>query len=159
MLMKFKEFDEGVYVFNSVAGKMKHAPSLTDIHNQVKLVLEEAQETMTASDQSDIKGILDGFCDVLVTAVGLGHILQMYGVDVNSAMVKVYKNNLTKFIPNTDEGNEIVKQTMDYYNNKGVQCYAEYNGFGNWWIIKNTNNKVLKPVNYKSVDISDCVGD
>ena len=144
------QFKEACYLFNSIAGKA-HLTSKKDIKFQLDLIKSELQECYDALEANDLVGILDGYADVLVTTYGLGQKLDYLNCNTEDACKAVAANNLSKFIsePSVLERNQ-VKYTFPEYK-------IEYNNRFGRWIIKNSNDKVMKPVDFVSVDLTPFV--
>lgn len=146
-----EEFRKDCYIFNQVAGKDK-AVMQKDIINQAKIILEEANETLADAEANDDVGVLDGLCDVLVTAFGLMQKLENAGFNTREAMKRVAENNASKYPRDED----IVLATIINDNGANGLRY-EYNENFGVYVIKDRNDKIRKPVGFESVDISDCV--
>lgn len=149
-----EDFEKDCYKFNCIAGKDKPS-GLEALKQQSELILEEAKETLQAAEENRLEGVLDGCMDVLVTAFGLKQQLEAMGVDTSKAMRLVAQNNLSKFTksPATAE------MTVQYYKNQGIDtsiAAVTYNG-ETYFIIKDKNQKVRKPVTFESVNLSDCL--
>jgi uncharacterized protein YkuJ len=147
------DFQDDCYAFNSVAGKDKLC-SLQDIEFQYNLILEETKEIKEKGiDKNNAKEVVDGVVDVLVTALGLVQKLQNLGVDMNKAMRDTAYNNLTKF-PN----NELSAiKTAQKYEQEGKQVYVEYKSEYELFVIKDMKDKVMKPIDFESNDLSNCI--
>ena len=140
--------------FNKCAGKTT-VQSWKDIQNQVQLINEEVKETVNAATAKDMLGVLDGLVDVLVTAFGLKQQLESIGVNVDLAMKLIAENNMSKFTKSL----KIAEDTVRVYGTQGVTCHIESvtTDDGVVYCVKDSNNKVRKPVDYKSVTLSDCL--
>jgi hypothetical protein len=140
------DFQVDCWTFNEIAGK-HNLTTLKDIEFQYKLIAEETKEIKEKGiDQNNVKETLDGVIDVMVTALGLLQKLEYLGVDVNKAMRDTAYNNLTKY-PSKEL---IVIQTAQKYE---VEFNSEYELF----VIKNWNDKVMKPIDFESNDLSSCI--
>ena len=149
-----ENFWESCKKFNTIAGKDK-VNSWEELGNQAKLIAEEANEITEAIKARDIRAVLDGCIDVLVTAFGLKQQLQNLGVDVNLAMNLVAENNLSKFP--TEE--EKALKTKQYYDFLGIptNVYSKCYNSETYYVVKDENMKVRKPVGFKSVELDDCI--
>jgi len=142
------------------------------LKNQALRVLEEAQEIVTACDEwtnqdtseenavEAVKAILDGVIDTNVTSFGL---LQMAGPYMNTAKAAtiICQNNLTKFHTTEHDAEETVtSHGFDSANDRYV-TYLEsvsIEGLPPVYVVKRyTDNKVMKPAGYVSVDLSECI--
>lgn len=147
------DFQVDCYAFNEIAGKDKLC-TLKDIEFQYNLILEETKEIKEKGiDCNNAKEVVDGVVDVLVTALGLAQKLERLGVDMNKAMRDTAYNNLTKYP--SDERTAI--ETAIKYEQEGVQVQVQYNSEYELFVIKNLNDKVMKPVGFESNDLSSCI--
>lgn len=147
------DFQLDCYAFNEIAGK-HNKTTLKDIEFQYKLILEETKEIKDKGiDKNNVKETLDGVVDVLVTALGLLQKLEYLGVDTNKAMRDTAYNNLTKYP--SKELNAI--QSAQYYEEEGIPVNVEYNSEYELFVIKNWNDKVMKPIGFESNDLSNCI--
>jgi hypothetical protein len=147
------DFQLDCYAFNEIAGKHK-LTSLKDIEFQYKLIAEETKEIKDKGiDQNNAKEVLDGVIDVMVTALGLLQKLEYLGVDGNRAMRDTAYNNLTKYP--VKELTAI--QTAQKYEEDGIMVMVEYNSLYDLFVIKNMHDKVMKPIDFESNDLSNCI--
>lgn len=171
----YNSFGAAVWTFNKLAGNLQpHESAVTlvqALRNQALRVLEEAQEIVDACyewehpDTTDeeavkqIKAMLDGVIDTNVTSFGL---LQIAGPYMNTAKAAtiICQNNLTKFHATEEAANA----TQDAYGKDGGQNYVTYvesvsiEGLPPVYVVKRyTDNKVMKPAGYVSVDLSECI--
>ena len=147
------DFQIDCYAFNEIANKY-NLTTLKDIDFQYKLILEETKEIKEKGiDKNNAKEVLDGVIDVMVTALGLMQKLEYLGMDVNKAMRDTAYNNLSKF-----PAKELVAiQTAQYYEQEGIPVNVEYNSNYDLFVIKNWNDKVMKPLGFESNDLSNCI--
>lgn len=138
-----QEAYESVYDFNNIEGNFRKVDT-GSIFNQLSFIQEELKETWDAEAVGDSVGILDGACDLFVTVAGLMQKLAHQGYDVSTAIKRVNENNLSKF-PLTLEG--------QWNPEHSAQFNTEYQRF----IFKNTDGKIMKPLGFISVDLSDLV--
>jgi hypothetical protein len=147
------DFQVDCYAFNEIAGK-HNKTTLKDIEFQYKLILEETKEIKDKGiDNNNVKEVLDGVVDVMVTALGLLQKLEYLGVDTNKAMRDTAYNNLTKY-PSKEY--TAIKTAM-MYEEEGSVVNVEYNSEYELFIIKNWNDKVMKPIGFESNDLSNCI--
>lgn len=147
------DFQVDCYAFNEIAGK-HDLTTLKDIDFQYKLIYEETKEIKEKGiDRNNAKEVVDGVVDVLVTALGLAQKLENLGVDMNKAMRDTAYNNLTKF-----PSKELTAiQTAQMYEADGIQVEVNYNSQYDLFVIKNLNDKVMKPIDFESNDLSNCI--
>lgn len=150
---KLLKFYEDCIRFNDIGGKSKQC-SWQDMRNQQKILQSEVTELTDGLNAEDQKETLDGILDVLVVAFGQLAKLREAGYDVDTAMQRVADNNLSKFIRGFD--NPAVKATVEKYKQEDVA--ATYDTIYDCWVVKrSTDDKILKPVGFVDVDISDCL--
>lgn len=171
----YNSFGAAVWTFNKLAGNLQpHESAVTLVQalkNQALRVLEEAQEIVTACDEwanqdtseenavEAVKAILDGVIDTNVTSFGLLQIAGQY-MDTAKAATIICQDNLTKFYSTEEAANA----TQDAYGKDGGQNYVTYvesvsiEGLPPVYVVKRyTDNKVMKPAGYASVDLSECI--
>lgn len=148
----FEDFASDCYLFNELAGKDTKC-SFTDMYQQSMLVHEEVLEIIDGIRHNNPEEVLDGAIDVLVVTLGLLQKLGELGADVSKAMQKTAINNFSKFP--TDR--VIAVASVDALKEKGVDCSFEYNEEYELYVIKDTNDKVRKPVDFVSNDLLDCI--
>ena len=172
----YNSFGAAVWTFNKLAGNLQpHESAVTlvqALRNQALRVLEEAQEIVDACNKwempdttdeeavEQVKSILDGVIDTNVTSFGL---LQIAGPYMNTAKAAtiICQNNLTKFHATEEAANA----TQDAYGKDGGQNYLTYvesvsieGLIPPVYVVKRyTDNKVMKPAGYVSVDLSECI--
>lgn len=137
--------------FNSVAGgDLEITPF--DFLNQFNLIEEEFKELKEGLTLNDPIEQLDGAIDVLVTVFGyLQKLRNRYGINISEAMDLIGKNNLSKF-PTSEE---VAKQTVQMYADKGIPTYYTYSKTYDVFIIRDQNtHKIKKPINFKAVELS-----
>jgi len=79
-------------------GESLYLDSLTDIANKYKC----SEGKVSLTDEQRIT-LLDGVCDVIVTAVGVAH---MFDMDIMGAMSEVNRSNFSKFVDGKPVFNE-----------------------------------------------------
>jgi hypothetical protein len=151
--MSVEKFKDSCYLFNEIAGK-ETVSTKQDVLNQIKLIQEEVKELYDDFMSNNPVKTLDGLVDVLVTSMGLSQQLENLGFDVDKSLMDTAENNLTKY---TKDGG-VAAATQEYYERKGVHTVVEFNVKHQIWVVKNKlTNKVLKPVNFESNDLTSCV--
>lgn len=151
-------FDQ-VYQFNDMAGQFDTNP-IDGVNLQLDLIFEEfCDETIKAFERGcnaiayykdkqeaskQAVNLLDGVCDTFVVVAGLMQKLQNAGFDVEQALLRVTDNNLSKFTTKAD------------YNWASQQGYeVNYDETYHRFSYRDSNGKLRKSFDYKSVDISD----
>lgn len=148
----YLSFAEDCYLFNDLAGKSRQS-TWKDLQAQYDLIQEETSEILEGIENRDIIEVLDGAVDVLVVTIGLLQKLQSKGIDVSLALKLVAENNLSKFT----EDKSSAEDTVEQLKMQGIEASAEYQPFFDVYVIKDTNGKVRKPIDFESVYLLDCV--
>jgi len=120
----------------------------------------EHTDTTDEEAVEQVKSILDGVIDTNVTSFGL---LQIAGPYMNTAKAAtiICQNNLTKF-HTTERAAEdtVTSYGFDSANDRYI-TYLEsvsIEGLPPVYVVKRyTDNKVMKPAGYVSVDLSECI--
>ena len=143
-------FVKKCFTFNDVANKLHPDMTRQDIVNQLKLIKEELQETIDDLEAGDYVGVLDGYCDIMVTTVGLGMILDQLGFNTTEALNDTADNNLTKYIQAHDQ--EAFSSTVIKYKDQNVKY--NINPYYDLTYFLNENNKIMKPAGFVSNDLT-----
>lgn len=138
-----------VWKFNTISGSLVGEITYDKLKLQANLIKEELEETFEAIDTFDEKEIVDGVCDILVTAFGLAQMLESRGHHVYGALQEICENNLTKMPPSRSLG----ELEFDKLNEQGYDI--TFNLFGNehYVVLKDENGKVRKPYFYERPNI------
>lgn len=147
--MNIQDCINDVALFNEIAGNFSQVTHESLI-SQSRVVREEGLELFEAVEEGNANEILKEAVDVLVTIHGFVKMLEEQGYDVIGAFNAVNKNNLSKFSTET----HIVRQSLDYYDDQGIKITAEENNDYEVYVLKNEFGKVVKPVNYKKVNVA-----
>lgn len=153
-----KDFMLKIERFNELAGK-SYRSSIDEewwvaMKNQAERVIEEAQEILEACDKRDVTMLLDGVVDVAVTALPLMPMAQAVGFDVSKANDLVAENNITKIVSDAS----LARDTAGRYGEE--YCYIDnviVDGINYYPVKRYEDDKLLKPIGYESVNISDCL--
>jgi len=137
---------ESTRVFNSVAGNLLDVDEFS-VDNQISFIWEEFAECVDAFEQKDSVELLDAACDLFVTVAGLMQKLEAAGFNVEEALKKVCDNNNSKYIP--------IGKPVPYDS----EFTATFNEEHKVFVITDSNGKIRKPSNFKSVDISNLIPD
>lgn len=149
MLQKF--YDK-CKVFNTIAGNDQKLSRQAFLDQQGYLE-EEVQEIRDGIELNNPEMLLDGVVDTLVTALGHLQRLEVQGVDVREALNRIADNNLSKFIP--EEHPETITDTAHRYGKLATLHHNER--FGCYVVLRNTDNKIMKPANFVPVNLADLV--
>ena len=147
---------DNVFKFNDIS-KQFEGDVLRSIDLQLDLIWEEYTEVLAEMDELNseqrekpfpecTKGLLKEAADLWVVASGLIQKLQAAGFPMDQVLLRVIENNLSKF-PKKVEYNWCEKQGYTPVFNEKYACF----------VLKNANGKTCKPVDYKSVELTDLV--
>lgn len=116
---------------------------------RVSLLQEELNELKQAIDDKNIVEIADALCDIQYVLSGA--ILEFgLGDKFDSLFEEVQSSNMSKACSSIQEAIE----TMSHYKKKdGTE--STYKQVGDKWVVyRLSDNKVLKSINYKKVDLN-----
>lgn len=145
-----------VKVFNTIAnnlGSQVKGTTKERLLNQIKIIQEELDEFKKAVETENNLETLDGIADVIVTSFGA---LQMVDEQCKAreGLLEVCANNLTKYVQVTDpNAKSIIDATIQMYKDKGEEVTVELNTSFGVYVFKDSNGKIRKPSNYKTVDL------
>lgn len=152
LVIGFREIEK----FNHIAGAQ---PSVKTLWNKTLIALEEVEETLDAFGawqnathcgfDVNNKELIDGGVDSVYTILALVKEFESLGYDFFGAFKTVCENNTTKFVKTATEAEMSVRQ----YQSQGVECKSVYNEKYDCYSIVDSNNKVRKPLGYKSVEL------
>ena len=149
----YMDFMYDAYKFNNISGQSKKV-DFNAIKNQAALMKEEGYvEMQEALDERDLVAVLDSTVDTLFVTLGMLQKLQNKGLDVLGAMKQVSEDNLSKYPTDI----EVVKETSEMYKDKSVIISTSYDSDYNVYVIKNTNDKVMKPSGFVGTDLTKYV--
>lgn len=151
---------ENIYLetakFNFISGNLKENPTKQQLLNQLALIKEELEETIEAVEIGDSVETIDGAADILYTLNGFNQMLVKAGYEVLGANLAVCENNLTKFIPASQEDcMKLIDDTINYYKaNFDIDVVEFYNSEYDVFVLKNLRTgKICKPISYRSPDL------
>ena len=171
-----KAFDD-VVDFNAKAGNSLDNVTYDDLFNQTKITLEECNELMVAAGTFtalrdgkitleqvyEVTGkqsydaeleILDGLCDVLVTALQAVAQLEALGFNVADAFDRVMTNNNTKIFDDHQEATQAAIKLQEQLGEPISLQEETYEGV-KYWTMRDVNNKIRKPVDFVGVDLQE----
>jgi len=123
---------------------------------QTQLTLDEVSEVVEAIELNDYPEILKETCDVLFTCMYMVDLLEMAGFDFEGAYQKVIDNNNGKVYNSfyeacaSKEKLELRDDTEYFIETNVVDGLAYY-------VVVRNDGKVMKPVGFIPVDLSDFV--
>lgn len=146
------EFYESVKLFNNLAGN--NDVSIKGFKTQQKVVFEECiKEVEEALNENNPVKLLDGVVDGLYVVFGQLQKLELLGCDIEGAIKQVCEDNLTKFT--TKE--EVAQASVLHYNSQNINVSYSYNPEYKRYVIKDSNQKIRKPVGFTSTDLTQYV--
>ena len=144
------DFQQAVDLFNTVAGNSSKY-NTEALSNQQRLVSEEAHyEALEAFKEDNAVKLLDACIDGLYVLLGQLQKLQAAGFDVHGAMQQVAEDNLSKFP--TEQ--QVAVDSCKKYEKEGIKASYKYS-CGRYVVYNTETGKVLKPVTFKSTDLSE----
>lgn len=111
---------------------------------QAKLILEEANELIEATEQEDMVETLDAYCDIQYLNTWLEHLLYSFGCNTDKAFAEVCQNNSSKITTSYTYA-----QTSKEYLEKfqGGEYYIDsttYEGETLYCVKRSEDGKVMK---------------
>lgn len=118
---------------------------------RVSLIAEELKELTDAFENGDKVEVLDALGDLNYVMNGL--ILELGFKDVfDTAFNRIHDSNMSKVCQNKQE----MKETLRKYEYDGVRVYSKPKG-DKYLVYRESDDKVLKNINYHAVDLADLV--
>lgn len=118
---------------------------------RVSLLEEEIKELRNAVENNDIVEVADALCDIQYVLSGA--VLEFGLADHFQALFdEVQRSNLSKACKSEEEA----KETVNYYQNKGTDCYYEKAG-DQYLVYRRDDNKTLKSVYYSPADLKKII--
>lgn len=142
------------YTFNKISGQKKDT-SKEGIENQIKLIEEETKELREGFKAGSTVEILDACIDILYVTYGLLQKLEDR-CDVDAAMKQVHTDNFDKFFDGSEY--QLAVETQNHHRSKGKNARVYLSPYGVYAVL-DENNKVLKPVDFVSTDLTKFVKD
>ena len=150
---EYTDFIDSAESFNNISCQSTKI-QFKDLSKQADLMAEEGYHEMNeAMDNLDLVAVLDSAIDTLFVTVGMLQKLRVKGIDVLGAMKQVAQDNLSKYPTSI----EVVKETVEMYKDKSVIISTSYDDTVGVYVIKNTNDKVMKPSNFIGTDLTKYV--
>ena len=143
------DFQQAVNLFNTIAGNSSKC-NAEALSIQQRLVSEEAHyEALEAFKEDDAVKLLDACIDGLYVLLGQLQKLQAAGFDAAAAMKQVAEDNLSKFPVDA----QVATNSCKKYEKEGIKTSYKYS-YGRYVVYNTETGKVLKPVTFKSTDLS-----
>ena len=143
-----KMVEEFHRTFSAPVLETPQIPSKERCDLRINLMQEELDEIKVAIENNDFVEISDGLCDLMYVLVG--SILEFGLKDkFNELFNEVHESNMSKACLSEKEASE----TVTYYKSKdGTEAhYQEIDG--KWLVFRDSDNKVLKSINYTPANI------
>ena len=116
---------------------------------RINLLSEELDELKEAIEDHDIVEIADALCDIQYVLSGAIHEFGL-GEMFADLFAEVQRSNMSKVC----ESREVAEQTLEYYRKeKDTEGYIVERG-GEFLVYRESDNKVLKSVNYSPADLA-----
>ena len=119
-----------------------------------KLVFEEVCELEDGCVIDNRQQVLDGLVDSFWVLLNVAYFYGITPQELEDYKKKVSVSNWSKFCKNEQEAIDTVDAYLSGRHwdkpNINVDCYYEKHDA--WWIVKRTDGKILKSINYSSID-------
>lgn len=140
-----------VYEWLETAGQ---EPSESKVDLAISLIEEELQELKDAWAKGDRVAFLDAVIDLYWVVTNAPFFAGEPLEEVNNWIEKVSISNWSKFCKNEQEAIDTCQAyQIGSHPDKPqilVPCYYEQHGV--WWVVKRTDGKILKSINYLPVN-------
>ena len=150
----FASLASSAYTFNEISSQARDT-SKEGIENQIKLIEEEVKELREGFEAGSTVEILDACIDILYVTYGLLQKLESK-CDVDAAMKQVHTDNFKKFFDGSEY--QLAEETQKYQCSKGKNVRVSKSVRGIYAVL-DENNKVLKPIDFVSTDLTKFVKD
>jgi len=118
---------------------------------RVKLIQEELNELEEALNKSDIIEAADACGDLMVVLCGT--IIELGLTNTfDEIYQRIHDSNMSKSCVDLEE----VDETLKYYNSLNIDCIVNKSN-DRYIINRKEDNKILKSINYKKVELSDII--
>ena len=148
----FTGLANSAYTFNEISGQANDI-SKTGIENQIKLIEEETKELREGFEANSTVEILDACIDILYVTYGLLQKLESK-CNIDAAMKQVHTDNFKKFFGGGEY--QLAEETKKYQCSKGKNARVSKSSHGVYAVL-DENNKVLKPIDFVSTDLTEFV--
>lgn len=142
-----------IYEWLETAGQV---PSEKKVDLAISLIEEELQELKEAWAKGDRVGVLDAVVDLYWVVTNVPYFAAEPLEELEKYQEKVSISNWSKLCHNEVEAVNTVKAYQDGTHpdkiGQKIDCFYERSPGNMWWIVKRTDGKILKSINYFSVD-------
>jgi predicted HAD superfamily Cof-like phosphohydrolase len=116
---------------------------------RVSLLQEELDELQEAIDKGDLVEVADALCDLQYVLSGTVLEFGMKNL-FNTMFDEVHRSNMSKACKSYD----VAIATQSYYAEKGTEAYHEEQADGTYLVLRKSDNKTLKSINYSPADLA-----
>lgn len=155
-----QDFYNQIIDWNKKAGVKDHEFGTLDweraVELQSKLLVEEANETISAITHGHMIELLDGAVDTFVILSKLFDMLEKAGFDVEGAIQQIIDNNQKKVFNSFYEACD-AKEKLEARDDK--EYYVEtatLNGLA-FYTVRREDGKIAKPVDFVAVELNEFV--
>lgn len=140
-----------VYDWLETAGQEPQEPK---VDLAIKLISEELEELVYAWTTGNNTEFLDAIVDLYWVTTNAAYFAGYTLEQLKEYAEKVSVSNWSKLCTNEVMALETVKAYTEgtHWDKPGVKIECYYEQVGLWWIVKRTDGKILKSLNYSSVD-------
>jgi len=117
----------------------------------VDFIKEETEELSYAIQERNIVEVLDAICDLLYVAIGNATMVFGLKDKLVDAFNEVQASNMSKICSSYDEAMETIAVRSRTYG----PCYTKEVSPGKWVVYRESDDKVMKSVNYFRPDIKN----
>lgn len=147
-LEKVKEFH---HVFKSPVLETPTIIKESRFKLRYDLIFEELEELRQSYEDQNKVEILDALSDLVY--VTMGAILELgYKNVFDEAFERVHQSNMSKACKTIEEANDTIQWYKEY---RDTDSYMEKQDDESYLIFRTTDNKNLKNINYKAVELID----
>lgn len=152
---KYVPFVSEVEEFNDTFSKPNnYVPTVPRDEKLLKFVVdfikEETEELEHAIEQRDIVEILDAICDLLYVAIGNATMVFGLKNKLQDAFNEVQASNMSKICTSYEEALDTIAVRSRSYG----PCYTKEVTPGKWVVYRESDDKVMKSINYFRPDLS-----
>ena len=117
----------------------------------VDFIKEETEELSYAIQERNIVEVLDAICDLLYVAIGNATMVFGLKDKLVDAFNEVQASNMSKICSSYDEAMETIAVRSRTYG----PCYTKEVSPGKWVVYRESDDKVMKSINYFRPDIKN----
>ena len=117
----------------------------------VDFIKEETEELSYAIQERNIVEVLDAICDLLYVAIGNATMVFGLKDKLVDAFNEVQASNMSKICSSYDEAMDTIAVRSRTYG----PCYTKEVSPGKWVVYRESDDKVMKSVNYFRPDIKN----